>query len=122
MSERRRQPRLRTTGLSARVRPGHRAHVIDVSTSGALLEARQPFRPGASVQVQFEGIDRRSRITALVVRCDVIAVDPDRGLTYRAGLSFDEACEWIREQATHDENGLPKSEALSARVRVKDGK
>ena len=122
MSERRRQPRVRTTGLAARVRPGHRAEVIDLSTSGALLEARQPLRPGANVQVQFEGREHRPRLSAHVVRCDVVAVHPDRGLTYRAGLSFDETCEWVRERLTRDEYVVPLIEPVSGHARRKDVK
>src|ERR1043165_4461083 len=122
MSERRRQPRIRTTGLSARVRPGHRAEVIDLSPAGVLLEAKQPFRPGASVQVQFEGPARHARLSARVVRCSVCAVHPDRGLTYRAGLSFDEACEWDRERSTHAEYAVPIPGHSASNACSKDAK
>lgn len=107
MSERRRANRTRGGGLAARVRPGHRVHVVDVSESGALLEAARPLRPGADVELQFERADRRIRLSATVVRCGVTAIHPDRGPTYRAAVAFSETFEWVREAATLDGHGVP---------------
>jgi len=100
MSERRQTPRTRSAGWSARVRPGHRVAVVDVSAGGALLEARQPLRPGAGIEVQFERSDERLRVPAMVVRCGVSALDPHRGPTYRAGVAFAEPFAWAREAST----------------------
>ena len=107
MSERRRACRTRASGLSARVRPGHPVHVVDVSEGGALLEATRPFRPGADVEVQFERADRRVRVSAVVIRCGVTAIDPERGPTYRAAVAFNETCDWVREDATLDGYEMP---------------
>jgi hypothetical protein len=107
MSERRRAHRTRASGLAARVRPGHRVHVVNVSEGGALLEAARPLRPGADVEVQFERADRRIRLSAVVVRCGVTAIHPDRGPTYRAAVAFNETFEWVREAATLDGHGVP---------------
>jgi hypothetical protein len=108
MSERRRAGRQRPDGLLARVRPGHTVQVVDVSAGGALLEAPRPLRPGACVEVQFEHADHRMRIGGTVVRCGVTAIDPDRGPTYRAAVSFHEAFEWAREETTLDGYRLPR--------------
>jgi len=107
MSERRRAHRMHGGGISARVRPGHRVHVIDVSARGALLEAARPLRPGADVEVQFEREDRRVRVSATVVRCGVAAIHPERGPTYRAAVAFHETFEWVREGSTLDGHGVP---------------
>jgi PilZ domain-containing protein len=101
MSERRRAPRTRTSGLSARVRPGHRVDVVDVSAGGALLEAARPLRPGSGIEVQFERADRRLRMSGTVVRCGVTALDPHHGPTYRAAVAFSDPFEWAREVPTH---------------------
>src|SRR5215510_5243218 len=107
MSERRRAHRTEGGGIAARVKPGHRVHVVDVSVDGALLESARPLRPGTDVEVQFERADRRVRISATVVRCGVTALHPERGATYRAALSFNETLDWVREEATLDGHALP---------------
>lgn len=117
MSERRRAHRTRASGISARVRPGHRVHVVDVSAGGALLEAARPLRPGAEVEVQFERADHRVRVSARVVRCGVTAIDPERGPTYRAGVSFTETQDWAREESTLDGHALPDESGRRSRIR-----
>jgi hypothetical protein len=111
MSERRRAKRTRAHGIVARVRPGYRVSVLDVSSGGALLEAGRPLRPGADVEVQFERDDGRVRIAGTVVRCGVCALDPERGPTYRAAVSFRETFEWARESTTHYGHGVPARHA-----------
>lgn len=117
MSERRRTGRTRGSGISARVRPGHRVHVVDVSAGGALLEAARPLRPGADIEVQFERADGRIRVSARVVHCGVTAIDPERGPTYRAGVSFNETLDWAREEATLDGHALPDESSQRSRNR-----
>jgi len=51
--------------------------------------------------VQIESERRNGLVTARVLRCSVIAIEPERGVTYRAALVFGEPCEWLREEATH---------------------
>ena len=100
MSERRRDRRVRGHGLLVRIRPGYRVALINVSRGGALVEAVRPLRPGFDVELQLERANRRGRIAARVVRCRVTAIHPDRGVTYRAGLSFNETCDWVCEPLT----------------------
>jgi len=116
MSERRRTRRTHAAGISARVRPGYRVHVVDVSAGGALLEAARPLRPGADVEMQFERADQRVRISATVVRCGVTALDPDRGPTYRAAVSFTETFDWVREEATLDGHPVPDEHGRRSRI------
>ena len=113
MSERRRTERRRGSGLTARVRPGHRVAVIDVSTGGALLEATSPLRPGTDVEVQFERAEGRLRVSATVLRCGVSALDPHRGPTYRAAVSFADSFEWAREPGTPHGHDVPARRSLA---------
>lgn len=116
MSERRRTQRTGADGLVARVRPGYRVLVVDVSVGGALIEAARPLRPGADIEVQFERAGRRVRVSATVVRCGVAAIDPERGPTYRAAVAFNEPCELVREGATRDGHGVPDESARRSKT------
>lgn len=105
--DRRREERVAGAGLRARVRPGHRLIVIDLSARGALVEAGRPLRPGSHVDVHLETEARRGTVAARVVRCAVAAIDSESGVTYRAALSFNESCEWVREAVTPAGYGMP---------------
>lgn len=99
-------------GVRARVRLGHRLVILDMSPRGALVEGQHPLRPGSRIEVHLESDARRDMIAARVLRCGVIAIDPESGVTYRAALSFNESCEWVREAATHRGYGLPASDGV----------
>ena len=103
MHERRLEARLAPGAVRARIRLGDRLSLVDVSASGALVDACRPLRPGSRVDVQIESERRNGLVTAHVLRCSVIAIEAERGVTYRAALVFGEPCEWIREAATHRE-------------------
>jgi hypothetical protein len=98
--ERRREKRIRTPAVRARVRPGHLLVVVNVTSDGALVQAGRPLRPGSPIEVQFETDARRGRVAARILRCAVAAIDSATGVTYRAALSFDERCEWLCEPPT----------------------
>ena len=101
MHERRLEARLAPGGVRARLRLGDRLSLVDVTSSGALVDAGRPLRPGSRVDVQIESERRNGLVTARVLRCSVVAIEPERGVTYRAALVFGEPCEWLREEATH---------------------
>lgn len=86
--------------MRARVRPGHRLTLIDVSPGGALVEVERALRPGARVDVHLETDAQRWTVSARVVRCAVAAIDAEAGITYRAALAFIDSCEWMREALT----------------------
>jgi hypothetical protein len=46
-------------------------------------------------------------MSGTVVRCGVSALDPDRGPTYRAAISFADTFEWAREGTTHGGYHVP---------------
>ena len=102
-NERRREPRSSgafVPSIAARIRGGHEIIIIDVSASGALIEGPRPLRPGARVDVHLAIERRRVVLPARVVRCLVAAIDADRGITYRAALSFERPFEWSCEEDT----------------------
>ncbi len=105
--DRRREERVTAPGMRARARPGYRLIIIDLSSCGALVEAGRPLRPGSHVDVHLETDARRGTVGARVVRCAVIAIDSQSGVTYRAALSFNETCDWVREALTPTEYGVP---------------
>ena len=99
-ADRRREDRVTGAAMRARMRPGYRLIVVDLSARGALVEAGRPLRPGSYVDVQLETDARRGTVHARVVRCAVAAIDAESGVTYRAGLSFNDTGDWLREVLT----------------------
>jgi hypothetical protein len=85
------------------MRPGHPLVIVNVSVTGALVEAGCQLRPGARIDVHLEDDEGRRVVGAIVSRCAVAAIDPREGITYRAGLCFTEPCHWVRETTTRDE-------------------
>ena len=74
----------------ATLRPGCPVDVIDLSSRGIQVQSLWPLRPGSSVQVRLVVGDQTTTVGAMVLRCAVWALDAEDGLTYRAGLRFDE--------------------------------
>jgi hypothetical protein len=99
-ADRRKQARMAAQGAAALMRPGQRLVVIDVSASGALVEGGRPLRPGSDIEVQLEGDARSGMVAAHVTRCSVAALHGESGITYRAALAFNQACDWVREILT----------------------
>jgi hypothetical protein len=110
--ERRRERRGPVRNVQARVRPGQRLVIIDLSACGALVEAGKPLRPGARVELHLESERWRRLFPALVVRCVVAAINPEAGVTYRAALAFDEASDCIRELLTRSGFGVPNEQGI----------
>lgn len=92
--------------ISARIRPGHYAHLLDVSTGGALIETAFRLLPGAAVEIRLA--TRRLQhivVRGEVLRCTVVRLRP---VIYRGAIHFD------REVATFADAGeyslpLPKA-------------
>ena len=89
--------------VSARVRPGHRARLIDVSAGGALIETSHRLLPGTSVELQVDTGTDRASIRGQVLRCAVVRVRPT-WVCYRGAIAFDRHLPWYvaerREQST----------------------
>jgi len=92
--------------VTARVRPGHRAHLVDVSAAGALIETSYRLLPGASVELHLETESTHTRIRGRVLRCAVVRVRPSF-VHYRGAVAFDRSLPWFvddtnRVSGNHD--------------------
>lgn len=80
--------------ISAAVRPGHRARVIDVSAGGALIETSLRMLPGTSVELQVETDTTRASVRGRVLRCAVVRLRPT-WVCYRGAIAFDRNLPWF---------------------------
>jgi hypothetical protein len=88
---------LQEHGVTAvRVRPGIRAHLIDVSAEGAQLVTTERLPPGRVVHVQLTWRSGHLTLRARVLRNDVLQLNADR-IRYRCGVRFDRALRWVAE-------------------------
>jgi hypothetical protein len=86
--------------VSARVRPGIDAAVVDVSAAGVLLETCHRLLPGTSIEVHFARDARLPLVRGKVVRCVVARVGPDK-VSYRGAVLFDRRLPWLAEDSNH---------------------
>jgi hypothetical protein len=102
--ERRLAPRRQSVSehgiVSARVRPGIDASVVDVSAAGALIETSHRLLPGSSVEICFDPDKRRPAVRGKVVRCAVAQLGPDQ-VCYRGAILFDQRLPWIADELGH---------------------
>jgi PilZ domain len=80
--------------VAARVRPGHRAHLVDVSAAGALIETSYRLLPGTSVELHLETETTHARIRGRVLRCAVVRVRPS-SVCYRGAIAFERDLPWF---------------------------
>jgi hypothetical protein len=76
----------------ATLRPGCPVRLVDISQSGAQIESERPLRPGARVHVRVVTHEWSMAVAAVVLRCVVWTLDPERGVRYRGALLFEERC------------------------------
>ena len=91
--------------VSACVRPGHRARLIDVSAGGALIETSHRLLPGTSVELQVETGTDRANIRGQVLRCAVVRLRPT-WVCYRGAIAFDRHLPWFVDE--HGEASTPQ--------------
>jgi hypothetical protein len=89
--------------VSACVRPGHRARLIDVSAGGALIETSHRLLPGAPVELQVETGTDRASLRGRVLRSAVVRLRPT-WVCYRGAIAFDRHLPWFV-----DERGEPST-------------
>ena len=94
--------------VRATLRPGCVVVLVDVSESGALVEAPRPLRPGARVHLQVATTTRRIATAASVLRCMVWSLDAEDGAVYRGALCFDHRVDWGWAEATRRVQGMPE--------------
>jgi hypothetical protein len=97
----RRQQSIAEHGIvSARVRPGISAWVVDVSAAGALIETNQRLLPGTSIEICFDQDKRLPPVRGRVLRCAVAHLGPDQ-VNYRGAILFDHRITWLVENRHH---------------------
>ena len=84
--------------VSASVRPGHHARLIDVSAAGALIETSHRLLPGSSVELHVATGTDRASVRGQVLRCAVVRVRPT-WVCYRGAIAFDRHLPWFVEDA-----------------------
>lgn len=67
---------------------GCRAALVNISTSGLLASSDTRVPPGTTVTVLFEGTFSPPSADGRVTRCEVAALDAQRGLLYHVGIAF----------------------------------
>ena len=80
--------------VSAKVRPGRDASIVDVSAGGALLETTHRLLPGTSVELQFETSVERATVRGRVLRCAVARLR-STSVCYRGAIGFDRHLPWF---------------------------
>jgi hypothetical protein len=86
--------------VSARVRPGIDASVVDVSAAGTLIETSHRLLPGTSVEICFDQDKRLPAIRGKVVRCAVAQLGPGQ-VCYRGAIMFDQRLPWMADDRGH---------------------
>jgi hypothetical protein len=119
--DRRRTPRHRRVEqhgiVSAKVRPGRHASVVDVSAGGALVETTHRLLPGTAVELQLETSVERATVRGRVLRCTVAGLHPT-SVCYRGAIGFDRHLPWFVPDA--DGYGVHGHESRSATPRRAD--
>jgi PilZ domain len=82
--------------VEVRVRPGHRARVVDVSAGGMLVETNHRLLPGSRVELHVESQNRRTTVRGQVLRCTVVRVRPTF-VCYRGAIGFDRQLPWLAD-------------------------
>lgn len=67
---------------------GAAARLVNISTSGALVETPARIQPGCSVTLQFEGGFEPAVVESRVARSTIVAVGPEGRLHYQIGVAF----------------------------------
>lgn len=71
------------------MRPGRMAHIVDLSSGGALIETDWRLLPGMRVELQLGEPVAVFRVAGRILRCHVARLDRER-IRYRGALMFEE--------------------------------
>jgi hypothetical protein len=82
--------------VSALVRPGIDALVVDVSSAGVLIETHHRLLPGRSVEIHFDQDKRLPAVRGRVLRCAVTHLEP-HSVSYRGAVLFDRHLPWLSD-------------------------
>jgi hypothetical protein len=73
----------------ARLRPGLTAHIVDLSSGGALIETDWRLLPGARVELQFGESPASVRAAGRILRSHVALLGHER-IRYRGAVAFED--------------------------------
>jgi PilZ domain-containing protein len=104
-------------GITAmRLSPGEAVRLVNLSSSGVLVEGKTRFVPGTRVSVIFEGPKAPPTVKARVVRCQVSAIAGGGSLQYQSAIQFEQKIE-----VPVDEASLPQAPPPAALAPAKSG-
>ena len=95
---------------------GTDATLVNISSSGVLVECTTRVAPKMKVTVLFAGTFTPSSVDGRVARCVVAGIDKDSALRYHVGIAFDHAILLDIEQADVQNDPLPASPLSSPGV------
>ena len=72
----------------AKVRPGHEAAVLDISSNGVLIETSLRLIPGRQIELLIERGSQVTPVRGRVMRSQVARLQPSR-VSYRGAIGFD---------------------------------
>ena len=78
----------------ARIRPGHEASLVDISTHGARIETALRLMPGRQIELHFERADQVMAVRARVLRCHVTTVLASK-VFYCGAVGFEQPLTWL---------------------------
>jgi len=111
-SNRRVDPRYPAAAIPAitamRLSPGEAVSLVNISSSGVLVQGKTRFVPGTRVTVHFEGTIKPNQIKARVIRCQVSAIGGGGSLQYQSAIAFEG-----RMDLPVEESALPSSAAAA---------
>jgi hypothetical protein len=67
---------------------GSAVTLVNLSTSGILVECGERSVPGALLTLEFVGSFTPSTVQGRVIRCEVVGISPSGSMRYRVGLAF----------------------------------
>jgi hypothetical protein len=65
-----------------------KATLVNISTTGLLVETPSALRPDLKIRIRFEGTFSPALVPGRVVRCTVASMGPDGALRYHLGVEF----------------------------------
>jgi len=103
---------------TVRIRPGHSAAIVNVSSSGALLETHRRLLPGGVIDLQLVVSEQTTIVRAHVVRCVVSRVGA-ASIAYRGAVRFENHVTTLRlrhsgRYADYPESGRARVAATRA--------
>ena len=101
--------------VSARVRPGREASLLDVSAGGALVETTYRLLPGSHIELHIATNERRASVRGGVLRSAVVGVRAT-GMCYRSAIGFNHLLSWFVDGEAGG-YGVPSAEIHAARLR-----